>query len=147
MGFLGATGCEVACDQCGLDNKRAGCQRACVQLAWFVCTKAGSLRACGQIIGEDELNHDTDGVASVVNAAYVLSGVMCVSSLQNSFVETRGALQFVFMYVSWFVMSEMSLHVSCFVMRMMGWEFVVTCSGIGDIGITCAVLSVVGICW
>ena len=36
VGVKVATGCEVACDQCGFGGERAGCHGACVQLAEVV---------------------------------------------------------------------------------------------------------------
>ena len=82
----------------------------------------------------DELNHAADLLTMSVEAECVMDDVMCVSPLQNSFVETRRALLYVFMYVS------------CFVMSMIGCRVVMFCRGKGDIGVNCAVLSVVWIC-
>ena len=78
--FMVAPGCEVACDQCRFGGERAGCQGACVQLAWTVCVRAGCPGACGQIVGEDEFIHDADGVTMVV-AASVVNGVTYVGPL------------------------------------------------------------------
>ena len=125
-----ATGCEVACDQCSFGGERAGCQGACVQLAWTVCVRSGCSGACGQIVGEDELVHDADGVQAIVDVACVVNGVMYVSPLQNSFAETRGAMLLVSMHVSWFVMNVPSCGA-------------VMCCGRGcDVGVTCGVLCV-----
>ena len=125
-----ATGCEVARDQCRFSGKRAGCQGACVQLAWTVCVRSGCSGACGQIVGEDELVHDACGVQAIVDAACVLNGVMYVSPLQNSFAETRGAMLLVSMHVSWFVMNVPN----CGAMMC--------CSRRCDVGVTCGVLCV-----
>ena len=73
-----ATGCEVACDQCSFGGERAGCQGACVQLAWTVCVRAGCPGACGQVVGEDELIHDAE---TMVVAASVVNGVTYVGPL------------------------------------------------------------------
>ena len=81
-----------------------------------------------------ELNHAADLLPVIVEAECVIDDVMCVSPLHNSFVETRRAQLYV------------SIYVSCFVMSMIGCRVVMFCRGKGDIGVNCAVLSVVWIC-
>ncbi len=93
-----ATGCEVACDQCGFGGERAGCQGACVQLAWTVHVRSGCSGACGQIVGGDEFVRDADGVQAV-DAACMVNGVMYVGPLQNSFAETLGAMLLMSLHV------------------------------------------------
>ena len=78
MELMIATGCEVACDQCRFSGERAGCQGACVELAWTVCVRSGCPGACGQIVGEDELIHDAE---TMVVAASVVNGVTYVGPL------------------------------------------------------------------
>ena len=77
----------------------------------------------------DELIHAAGLLSTVIEAAGVMDDVMCASPLQNSFVETRRAMLHMFVYVF------------CFMMSMKGCGVVMFCSGKGDVGVTCAVLS------
>ena len=69
MELIIAAGCKVTHELCRFSGERAGCQGARVQLAWVVCVRSGCTGACGQIVGEDELVHDVDGVQAIVDAA------------------------------------------------------------------------------
>ena len=86
--------------------------------------KCGCPGACGQKNNVDELVCGADEVVVVADAVGIVTIDEDLCHMLNSLVETRGALQFVSVCVSRFVMFEMSLHVSCFVMRMVGWEVV-----------------------
>ena len=68
MELMIATGCEVARDWCRFSGKRAGCQGACVQLAWTVCVRAGCPGACDQASADDKLMRDASKVVVTVAA-------------------------------------------------------------------------------
>ena len=65
MKLVIAAGCGVARDWCRCSGKRSGCQGARVQLVWAACVGSGCSGPCGQIVGEDGLVHDADGVQTI----------------------------------------------------------------------------------
>ena len=65
MELIIAAGCKVAHELCRFSGERAGCQGARVQLVWAACVGSGCSGACGQIVGEDRLVHDADGVQTI----------------------------------------------------------------------------------